>query len=168
MVMVSVRAIMSHGYGTVAPEVAEVGSVFLRLGASMSTKECARLFARARFWSKCASRCRRSTFERWGRKNVQETVVSQWALDFTKKRWKNCHVRSSSTGFVWWSHVKSALLTLRECWSIWCGAPAMRVCNRWQNAMARLCARKRWWCCHSPAMRDCSRKLRNAVQQLCM
>ena len=44
MVMVSVRAIMSHGYGMVAPEVAEVGSVFLRLRVSMSTKECARLW----------------------------------------------------------------------------------------------------------------------------
>jgi hypothetical protein len=35
--------------------------------------------------------------------------------------------------------IESPLSALRERWLIWCGAPAMRVCNRlWQNALARL------------------------------
>ena len=57
----------------------------------------------------------------------------------------------------------SALLTLRECFSTWCDAPA----GLWHiNALARLRAAKHEWCCDAPRKRDCNWRLLNALQQL--
>ena len=56
------------------------------------------------------------------------------------------------------------LLTLRGCFSTWCDAPAIQVCNwLWQNALARLRAGKYEWRCDAPGKRDCSRTLLNAL-----
>ena len=51
---------------------------------------------------------------------------------------------------------KSTLLTLRECWLIWCSAPAICRFSAVCDTLAQLRAAKHEFCCDAPALRDCS------------
>ena len=71
--------------------------------------------------------------------------VAQRARTRLKKKLKG-------SGQLWICMVQSAVLTLREGWSIWCDAPAMPICNcLWQNALAQPRAKHQEWCCGAPA-----------------
>ena len=110
-----------------ATGVAEVGSLFPRLRASIwesCWQKVHRTVARDRFAFQNVKKLMPAEhFCRSGWQNVHGTVAR---ARFQKKKVKKWNVRSRS------SAEKSALLTLSKCWSIssiWCGAPALRVCN---------------------------------------
>ena len=80
-------------------------------------------------------------FGRWGRQNVHQTVARAW---FHRANRKKHAMRGVARN--------RPQCRRQQRWSIWCDAPAVRVCNMWQNVLARLCAGKHEWCCEAPAI----------------
>ena len=72
-----------------------------------------------------------------------EDQVGKFAPDHSENSISHKSRKHSWSEQRWICVVESALLTLRKRWSIWCDAPALRVCDRLrQNALARLRAAK--------------------------
>ena len=106
--------------------VAEVGSLFPRFRASIweSCRHKAHRTVTGRAWF-AFQKCKKLSFLE------HDTVASA-----------ECHVKNAKN----WgdrSSPKKSALSLRECWPIWCNAPAMWVCSRVsQNVVAWLRAAK--------------------------